>query len=231
MICGAAPAAARMAPPIDTPVVDAFPDYADLAADPARRAITARGLLSMTSGLAWRWLGVASGDDSNDENAMRVAADSLRHAVDPPIVLLLGEVCDHSGDATAMLCAVIARGTGRDLHDYFREKLFDPLGAGCSEWARDHLEALRAFAGLRLTPRAAAGIGQLVVKEGARGRGAGRAGRLGRDLDGPSGAGRSIRLRIRLPVVAIPKRRGGADRRRHRPGRAGAADPAHPRTW
>ncbi len=40
-------------PPPDSPLIDAFPEYPDLAADPARRRITVGDALAMTMGLEW----------------------------------------------------------------------------------------------------------------------------------------------------------------------------------
>jgi CubicO group peptidase (beta-lactamase class C family) len=164
LLYGAALAEGKV-PPIDTPVLDAFPDYADLATDPARRAITVRHLLSMTAGLAWSE-DAPYGDEANDETAMNRAPDSLRYALDRPVEHPPGDTWTYSGGATTLLAAMIARGTGRNLHDYARETLFEPLGIAASDWVRDYYGVPYAHAGLRLTPRDAAKLGQLVLQGG-----------------------------------------------------------------
>jgi CubicO group peptidase (beta-lactamase class C family) len=120
----------------------------------------------MTSGLAWNEMGVPYGDDANDETAMHRAPDSLRYALDRPIAHPPGAVWTYSGGATFTLAAMIARGTGRDVHDYAREKLFAPLGIERSDWIRDYYGVPYAHAGLRLSARDAAKIGQLVLQGG-----------------------------------------------------------------
>lgn len=152
-------------PPLDAPVIEAFPEYADLAAEPARGAIEVRHLLSMTAGLAWTE-DTPYGEDANDETAMNRAPDSLRYALDRPIAYPPGETWTYNGGATTLLAAMIARGTGRDLHDYAREVLFEPLGIESSEWTRDYYGVPFAHSGLRLSPRDAAKIGQLVLQDG-----------------------------------------------------------------
>ena len=119
----------------------------------------------MTSGLAWSE-DEPYGQDTNDETAMHRAPDSLRYVLEKPIAHPPGENWTYSGGATFALAAMIARGTGRDLHDYAREKLFEPIGIERSDWVRDYYGVPYAHAGLRLTPRDAARIGQLVLQDG-----------------------------------------------------------------
>lgn len=164
LLYGAALAEGAVPPP-DAPVVDAFPEFPDLAADPARRAITVRHLLTMTAGLAWSE-DAPYGEDANDETAMNRAPDSLRYALDRPIAHPPGQTWAYSGGATTLLAAIIARGTARDLHDYAREALFEPLGIERSDWVRDYYGVPYAHAGLRLTARDVARIGQLVLQGG-----------------------------------------------------------------
>jgi CubicO group peptidase (beta-lactamase class C family) len=72
----------------------------------------------------------------------------------------------YSGGATTLLAAMIARATGGDVHDYARQKLFEPLGIAASDWVRDYDGVPQAYAGLRLAARDAAKIGQLVLQGG-----------------------------------------------------------------
>lgn len=146
-------------------MIDSFPEYSDVAAEPARRVITVRHLLTMTAGLAWSE-DAPYGQDANDETAMNRAPDSLRYALDRPIVHPPGTIWTYSGGATTLIAAIIARGTGRDLHDYAREKLFAPIGIEESDWTRDYYGTPYAHAGLRLSARDAARIGQIVLKGG-----------------------------------------------------------------
>jgi CubicO group peptidase (beta-lactamase class C family) len=72
----------------------------------------------------------------------------------------------YCGGATALLARIIARGTGKPLPEFAREKLFDPLGIGPTEWVTDdHGEAIAA-SGLRMRPRDLARIGMMMLKGG-----------------------------------------------------------------
>ena len=154
-------------PPLDTPLVEAFP-YPDLAADPERRRITVAHALTMTLGLAWDE-SLPYSDPRNSEIAMEMAKDRYRFVLEQPIVAPPGSTWTYSGGSTALLAHLIARGSGRPLHDYAREKLFQPLGIGTSEWTPGTNGEAAAASGLRLTPRDLARIGQLVLDGGRRG--------------------------------------------------------------
>ena len=153
-------------PPLDAPVIAAFPAYEDLAHDPARRAITVHHVLSMTMGTEWNE-DIPYSDPENSEIAMMRAPDSLRFALDRPMAATPGEAWTYNGGATAVAAALVARGQGGDLAAFARERLFAPLGVERFEWITDYHGAPIAASGLRLRPRDAAKLGQLVLQGGA----------------------------------------------------------------
>ena len=57
-------------------------------------------------------------------------------------------------------------GTGRALPDFARTALFEPLGIDSSGWLAGDDGVPSAAAGLRLTPRGLARVGQLVLGDG-----------------------------------------------------------------
>ena len=71
----------------------------------------------------------------------------------------------YNGGTTALLGALIARGTGQRLDAFARRALFDPLAIR-SEWTIDDKGVARAAAGLRMTPRDLTKIGQLMLDRG-----------------------------------------------------------------
>jgi CubicO group peptidase (beta-lactamase class C family) len=153
-------------PPLDSSVLDALPEYADLRT-PERSKITFRHLLTMTPGIAWDETYVPSGDAANSSLQMRVAVDPVRYVLEQPIVARAGKDFVYSGGTTTLLAAVLVRTTGRRLDEYAREKLFSPLGIGDFEWMQ--LWTTRepsAASGLRLRPRDLAKLGQLMVADG-----------------------------------------------------------------
>lgn len=154
-----------LVPALDAPLVEAFPGYPDLAADPARRAILVRHALTMTMGLDWDE-SLPYSDPRNSEIAMEMADDRLRFALDRPVVEAPGARWIYSGGATALVGALIARGTGMELNAYARARLFAPLGIEDWSWTRGFDGAPSAASGLRMTPRGLAKLAAMLLAEG-----------------------------------------------------------------
>jgi CubicO group peptidase (beta-lactamase class C family) len=156
-------------PPPEAPLLASFPEYADLAADPARDRWTIQHVLMMTMGTDWDELSVPYTDPTNSEIAMDRAPDRYRFVLGAPVVMEPGKRWIYNGGATALLARIIARGTGKSLHEFAREKLFDPLGIGPTEWLTDEHGEPFAVSGLRMTPRDLACIGSMMLKGGVWG--------------------------------------------------------------
>ena len=146
-------------------LVDQFPEYPDLAADPARRRLTVAHALSMTLGLEWNE-SVPYTSAANSEIAMEIAPDRHRFALDRPIAETPGLRWSYNGGATALLGRLIARGVAAALPDYAGAALFAPLGITTFDWIRGRDGTPSAASGLRLAPRDLARIGQLIVQRG-----------------------------------------------------------------
>jgi CubicO group peptidase (beta-lactamase class C family) len=116
------------------PLVDHFP-YPDLATDPARARMTVAHALSMTLGTAWDE-SLPYTDPRNSEIAMEMAGDRYRFVLDRPLGAEPGTSWAYNGGTTALLARLIAAGTGMQLDDYARAKLFAPLGITDTEWVR-----------------------------------------------------------------------------------------------
>jgi CubicO group peptidase (beta-lactamase class C family) len=153
-------------PAPEAPLMQSFPEYADLAADPERSRWTVHHVLSMTMGTDWNEA-LPYTDPANSETAMDMAPDRYRYILDRPIVTEPGKRWIYNGGATALLGRLIAKGTGKSLHAYAREVLFDPLGIGPTDWHADKDGELIAASGIRMTPRDLARIGELTLRGGA----------------------------------------------------------------
>lgn len=154
-----------LVPPLEAPIIDAFPEFADLIADPARRQITVAHALNMTMGLEWDE-SLPYSDPRNSEIAMELASDRYRFALDRPIVEPPGMNWIYSGGAVALVGAVIERGSGRQLADFAREVLFEPLGIVDFTWWKGSDGVTSAAAGLRLRARDLLRIGTMLVSGG-----------------------------------------------------------------
>ena len=152
-------------PPLDAPVVAAFPEYADLAMDAARQRIRVADVLTMTMGLDWNE-DLPYSDPRNSEIAMERSADRYRYVLERPVVADPGTVWRYSGGATALLGRLISQGTGESLDAFARSHLFNPLGIDDVEWVPGRNGEPAAASGLRLRAPDLARVGQLLLQRG-----------------------------------------------------------------
>jgi CubicO group peptidase (beta-lactamase class C family) len=150
---------------LDAPVLDFFPEYADLRA-PQRLAIRLRDMLSMTSGLEWDERTAPYGDPRNSERAMDLAPDPYRYVLERPIKSPAGSIFNYSGGDVMVIAAVLERATGMSLRSYADQVLFKPLRMQDYEWLQLPSGRYIAASGLRLRPRDMARIGELYLEEG-----------------------------------------------------------------
>ncbi|MFN7781832.1 MAG: serine hydrolase [Lysobacterales bacterium] len=146
------------------PVLDFFPEYADLRAGPLQ-ALRLEHLLDMSAGLAWNESG-SYASLSNSETRMRLADDPLRYVLTRELRFEPGRQFAHSGGNTAVLAEVLERVSGRPLADYAQTALFTPLGIDSAEWVRDRRGKALAYSGLRLSARDLARVGRLLLAGG-----------------------------------------------------------------
>jgi CubicO group peptidase (beta-lactamase class C family) len=154
-----------LVPAPEAPLVDSFPEYPDLAADPARRRVTVGHALTMTMGFQWDESKPYTGPE-NSEIAMEMAADRYRFVLDRPIVADPGSKWIYSGGGVALIGALIERGTEQSIADFARETLFTPLGISNFEWWAGDDGVHSAAAGLRLTTRDLLRIGAMLLDGG-----------------------------------------------------------------
>ena len=120
----------------------------------------------MTMGTEWDEFSIPYTDPANSETAMDSATDRYRYVLDRAIVMEPGQRWTYCGGATALLGRIIARGTGRPLHDYARAVLFDPLGIGPTDWYTGGDGEPIAASGIRMLPRDLVRIGQMMLRGG-----------------------------------------------------------------
>lgn len=150
-----------LVPPTDAVLVDQFPEYPDLVADPARRRITIADALSMRMGLAWNEE-LPYSDPRNSEVAMEYAPDRYRYALEQPIAAEPGSEWIYSGGATALVARIIEKGAGMPLDRFAREVLFDPLGIDDFDWVAGMDGVAVAASGLRLNIHDLVLIGEMI---------------------------------------------------------------------
>jgi CubicO group peptidase (beta-lactamase class C family) len=151
---------------VDEAVVKFFPDYSSLKTT-GWDSITIRHLLTMSSGIQWNenlpWT-----DPKNDEPHLGSDPDPIRYVLAKPIAAPPDTLWNYNGGGTDLLGNLIERVSGKTFDAFAGEALFQPLGITDWEWKKYPKNAkFSAAAGLRLRPRDAAKIGQLMLARGS----------------------------------------------------------------
>ncbi|MGY8681160.1 serine hydrolase [Bradyrhizobium sp. UFLA05-153] len=149
----------------DEPVLKFFPDY-QAEKQAGWETITLRHLLTMSSGIKWdearAWT-----DPKNDEPHLGFEPDPIGYVLSRPVAAPPDTLWTYNGGGTDLLGNIIERVSGKPLEAFAREALFQPLGVTDLEWkAYPKNGKVAAAAGLRLRPRDAAKVGQLVLNRG-----------------------------------------------------------------
>jgi CubicO group peptidase (beta-lactamase class C family) len=149
----------------EEPVVKFFPEYAAVKSA-GWDQVTLRHLLTMTSGIQWDenrgW-----NDPGNDEPHLSSEADPIRYILSKPISAPPDTVWTYNGGGTDLLGSILERVSGTPLEAFAREALFEPLGISDWEWKNYGNGKVASAIGLRIRPRDAAKIGQMVLDHGA----------------------------------------------------------------
>lgn len=153
-------------PPPEAPLFAAFPEYADLAGKEGRDRLKIQHVLTMTMGTDWDESSLPYSDPRNSEIAMDNAPDRYRYILERRVVDTPGARWTYCGGATALLARIISKGTGKALHAFARENLFDPLGMGATEWATGPDGEPFAASGARMSVRDLARIGLMMLHGG-----------------------------------------------------------------
>jgi CubicO group peptidase (beta-lactamase class C family) len=153
-------------PPPEAPLFSAFPEYGDLAGTDGRDRLTIQHVLTMTMGTNWDESSLGYADPRNSETAMDNAPDRYRYILERRVLDAPGAHWTYCGGATALLARLIAKGSGKTLHEFARENLFDPLGMGATAWATGRDGEPFAASGARMSMRDLARIGLMMLHDG-----------------------------------------------------------------
>ncbi|SDE12948.1 serine hydrolase domain-containing protein [Auraticoccus monumenti] len=141
---------------LDDLLLDHLPALVRTAAA-GTEAITIRHLLTMTSGITWRW------SDPDADHPGDPAAEALA----APLSAEPGASFAYRGASTYLLSRVLHACTGEDLRDYLRPRLFAPLGIGNPQWSRCPLGFSLGAVGLQLRTEELARVGRVLLDGGA----------------------------------------------------------------
>lgn len=119
-------------------------------------AITIRHLLTMTSGMTYRW------DDPDADHPGDAAVDILT----TPLGTAPGTVFAYRGANTYQLSRIIHACSGQDLRDFLLPRLFTPLGIRNPQWLRCPLGYSLGAVGLYLRTAEIARLGCKLLENG-----------------------------------------------------------------
>lgn len=143
---------------LDQKAYDLIPEAFD--GDPEKRAITLGDLVTMRSGLSYQ----------NHRETTRMMIDepesSLKFILERPRDHAPGAVANYSDGDVHLLAGIIQKAVGRNLEDFAREALFEPLGITDVKWEKHRDTIPYGAYGLYLHPRDMAKLGQLCLQRG-----------------------------------------------------------------
>lgn len=145
-------------PGVETPVLDLL-GTAD--ADPRKRAITVRDLLTMSSCL-----------ECDDWDASSPGNEELMYPQEDWVEFALGlpvrdeRSFSYCTAGVVLLGIALERAVGEPLPEFARRELFEPLGIADAEWQHTPLGQVSTAGGLLLTSRSLLALGELYLHGG-----------------------------------------------------------------
>jgi CubicO group peptidase (beta-lactamase class C family) len=136
---------------LDHTVGQYFPD----ASPEAKRAVTVKQLLSMTSGV-------------HNDAGIGQRDDRFSYALNTaPMDHKPGEKWDYNNTGLALLSPVFQKAVGRPIDEFFNERVMRPIGIGVDDWTWERYEGYALpYSGFHTTARSLGRIGLLVLNKG-----------------------------------------------------------------
>ncbi len=147
---------------LDQPIAELLPQHFAREADPIKRTITVRHLLTMTAGI--------ESTSFDNYGAWVRSPNWVRDALRRPMVCAPGACMEYSTGNSHLLSAILTRVTGMSTRDFANRYLFAPLGTQIRPWTRDPQGIYLGGNEMSLTPRQLLKLGQLVLDEGKVGQ-------------------------------------------------------------
>ena len=150
---------------VDETIGAFFPQLNESGMDQAKKEITIKHLLTMTSGLEW------NEDDyldlfRNDAIRMLFSTDLIRYVLDKPLLYEPGEHWYYSTGDSMLLSGVIQNATDMTAYQFALEHLLKPLGLSQIRWLQVRPGYTHGGMGIHATVREFAKFGYLYLKKG-----------------------------------------------------------------
>jgi CubicO group peptidase (beta-lactamase class C family) len=149
----------------DQSIAPLFPEAEDLfTADPRKRDITLRHVLTMTAGLDWDHKAVT--DRDRDDIHIKTAPDAVRYVLEKPLMREPGTLFDYNSGNSMLLTGLIPNVSGLEADAFAEENLFGPLGIQDYFWQKTDDGTARGQDGLYMRARDLLKLGQLYLDGG-----------------------------------------------------------------
>lgn len=138
---------------LDMPISTWFPEWND----GLRAQVKLRHLLEHTSGI----------EHDVGDPVLAKQQDSVQWVRAHTVKTTPGEVWSYNNDAVQLLAGIVHQVTGETLESFVARRILQPLGIAQWTWSRDPAGETFAHAGLALTARDLARVGQTMLDRGA----------------------------------------------------------------
>jgi CubicO group peptidase (beta-lactamase class C family) len=142
-------------------VASYFPEHVAVDADPRKRRIRIKHLLTMSSGIFWPQTRSVNASDE-----MGRSSDWVRFILDRPMAAEPGSVANYSNGDSHLLSAILQKATGTTALDFARKRLFEPQGISDVAWDSDPQGRSIGSAALQMRPVDMAKFGSLYLSYG-----------------------------------------------------------------
>ena len=117
--------------------------------------ITIEHLLTMTSGLAWDEWGAPHGTSANDIDRLyfECSEDPIKCVLERDLIHQPGEVFTYNGGGIVVLGEILKNASGKDIDEFSREYLFQPLGIDSVSWYQYENGVFATDGSMYVTPR------------------------------------------------------------------------------
>jgi CubicO group peptidase (beta-lactamase class C family) len=149
------------------PVLELLPEYEDVIwADPIKRRLVLRHVLSMSAGLEWDETSYPYDDPRNDWVQARDREDPVGFTLWKPVVAEPGSEFVYNGGLSILLSRLVHDASGMTAAEFADRHLFAPLGIRDYEWERLPGGLTDTDGGLHMQPRDLAKLGLLYLSGG-----------------------------------------------------------------
>jgi len=152
---------------VDEKVSQYYPEWQEENIPNAKKRMTIKHLLTMTSGLKWNEDDYYGDRSQNDVYIMiESSKDYIQYVLNRPIIHEPGEHWYYSSGDSMLLSGIIEKSAGITAYQFAQKYLFAPLGLSKVIWFRDPAGHTITAWGVQATAREFAKFGYLYLRQG-----------------------------------------------------------------